>query len=386
MNYIVMSPHFPDNFQNFTLRLAEKGIRVLGIASEPYDALPESLKQAMTEYYRVEDMENYDQMLKACGYFTHKYGKIDRIESQNEYWMMQDAALRTDFNVPGYKNEDMERVKYKSGMKEIFRSLDIPVARGRVFTDYEDALALVTELGYPVCIKPDNGVGASDTWRIENKDDLNRFFSAKTDVDYIMEEFIEGDIVTFDGLTDQDGEVVFTSTLLYDKAVLDIVSQDSDMYYYIDRVIPEDLMEYGLRCVKAFKLVERFFHFEFFRLKDGSLMALEVNCRPPGGNTMDMFNYANNVDMYAQYANVVLDNKMTTTIDRPYYCCYISRKGKRNYRHSHDEIMARYGANIMSTETIPGVFAAVMGDFGYVFRTPDFDELHAIIDFISGVH
>jgi len=42
-------------------------------------------------------MHNYDEMLRALGYFTHRYGKIDRIDSLNEYWLETEARLRTDF-------------------------------------------------------------------------------------------------------------------------------------------------------------------------------------------------------------------------------------------------------------------------------------------------
>ena len=40
------------------------------------------------------------------------------------------------------------------------------------------------------------------------------------------------------------------------------------------REIPEDLREAGRKVVEAFNVRERFFHFEFFRLEDGSLVAL----------------------------------------------------------------------------------------------------------------
>ncbi|MGM0601786.1 MAG: hypothetical protein ACQESS_00590 [Bacillota bacterium] len=59
-------------------------------------------------------MEAYSQLIKACGYFTHKYGKIDRIESNNEYWLETDARLRTDFNVDGLKIDEIETMNYKS--------------------------------------------------------------------------------------------------------------------------------------------------------------------------------------------------------------------------------------------------------------------------------
>ena len=75
MNYIFISPNFPPNYKQFALRLNEEGIRVLGIGSEPYDILDPELRSALTEYYKVDNVHDYDQMLRACAFFTFKYGK-----------------------------------------------------------------------------------------------------------------------------------------------------------------------------------------------------------------------------------------------------------------------------------------------------------------------
>jgi len=77
MNFVCISPHFPPNFVSFWTRLAAAGVRVLGIAEEPYHQLPRELQQAMTEYYRVENLKDDGQVIRACGYFTHRYGKIE---------------------------------------------------------------------------------------------------------------------------------------------------------------------------------------------------------------------------------------------------------------------------------------------------------------------
>ena len=85
MNIVYLSPHFPTNFYNFCVSLKKFGVNVLGLADEPYENLKPELKNSLAEYYKVSDIHNYDELLRACGYFTHKYGKIDRIESLNEY-------------------------------------------------------------------------------------------------------------------------------------------------------------------------------------------------------------------------------------------------------------------------------------------------------------
>ena len=98
MNFIFVSPHFPKTYWNFCDRLRRNGANVLGIGDAPYAEIPAELHTVLTEYYRVDNLANYDAMVRAMGYFTHRYGKIDWLESNNEYWLEQDAALRSDFN------------------------------------------------------------------------------------------------------------------------------------------------------------------------------------------------------------------------------------------------------------------------------------------------
>lgn len=383
VNFVMISPHFPTNFETFAVRLRENGFNTLGIADTPYEQLSENLRNALTEYYRVDNMEDYDQVYRALGYFAHKYGRIDRIESHNEYWLELDAKLRTDFNVFGYKNEDMKSIKTKSKMKEIFRQTGLKVAKGRVFESDEDARKLAHELHYPVIVKPNSGVGASDTYKIKNAQELENFFSHKNpNVEYIMEEFIDGDIVTFDGLTDRDGNIVFYSSLEYSEAVLDTVEKDGDMFYYVPREISPKLVELGQKCVKAFNVKERFFHFEFFRVKKtNELLPLEVNCRPPGGLTIDMWNYANDFDVFNEYAHIVKDNQFHAQISHPWNVVYISRKANQHYAHSIAEVCEKFPHNIISVQQVPGVFAKIMGEEGILARTPSLEQMREIIQF-----
>ena len=383
MNVVIVSPHFPPNYHQFSVQLRRLGARVLGIADEPYDLLRPELKHALTEYYKVEDMHDYDQILRACGYFTHRYGKIDRVESHNEYWLETDAQIRTDFNVYGIKNDEIKNIRLKSRMKQLFEKAGVPVARGVVVKTLAQSRRFVREVGYPVVAKPDGGVGAAATFKIHNAKELEGFFAQKPDVDYIMEEFVTGEICTFDGLTDRDGNPVFYTSHKYSQGVMETVNDQLDIYYYSLREIPKDLEELGRRTLKAFDVRERFFHFEFFRTApDGELVGLEVNMRPPGGLTTDMFNYANDIDLYREWANVVMFNRFAPDYSRPYHCCYVGRRFQNSYRHSHEEILAAIGHLIPHHEQINSTFGVALGDYGYLVRSPDLDEIQAIARFI----
>jgi biotin carboxylase len=383
MNYVLLSPHFPPNYYLFAAGLHELGANVLGLADEPYNNLNRGLKAALTEYYLANSMHNYDQLLRAIGYFIHRYGRIDRIDSHNEYWLETEAQLRTDFNIPGFKVDTIQRVKRKSLMKQTFVDADVNVARGRVVHTLAEARRFVKEVGYPLVAKPDIGVGAAKTYKIHTDNELKQFFQVKPPVDYIAEEFIQGTILTFDGLTDQDGTPVFYSSMQYSQGIMETVNEDIDVYYYTLREIPPDLEDAGRKVLKAFDVRERFFHFEFFRAdRDNQIVALEVNMRPPGGLTTDMWNYANDIDVYREWAHVVVYNRFTTQYSRPYHCCYISRKYRKPYKHTHEQILSMFKEHIIHHEPISGIFSAALGDYGYLVRSEDLDEIFAIVEYI----
>jgi hypothetical protein len=383
MNFVHFSPHFPPNYRHFSMELRRLGATVLGVGDAAYEQLHPQLAGSLHEYYRVANMQSYDELVRAIGFFTHRFGKIDRIESFNEYWLESDARLRTDFNIRGYKIDDLAAVKRKSLMKDSFLSIGLTPARGRVLRTREEALKFVDEVGFPLIAKPDIGVGAYKTYKVQSMTDLDFVFTDKLPVDYIFEEFIYGYLQSFDGLTDQDGRVVFCSSFNMFPGVMEAVNNDLDLYYYTQREIPADVEDAGQKIVRQFDLRERFFHFEFFRTPEEKLVPIEVNMRPPGGLTTDMFNYANDIDIYHEYASVVLFNHFEAEVDRPYYCCYIGRKNNKNYTHSHDEIIDGFSDLLVQYEPISGVFSAALGDYGYLVRSSALSEIEDVVDFIQ---
>lgn len=385
MNFVFLSPHFPANFSQFAIRLREQGVNVLGLADEQYDSLRPELKAALTEYYRVPDMHNYDDLVRALGYFTHKYGKLDRLDSHSEYWLETEARLRTDFNIAGIKLDEIQRIKRKSLMKQAFIEAGIQVGRGAIVRDIEEARKLVKQTGYPVVAKPDVGVGAAATYKIESDADLERFFFLKPAVEYFLEEFIHGEILTFDGLTDREGTPVFVNSLVYSAGIMETVLSDDHIYYYTLRDIPADLEAVGRRTLEAFGVRERFFHFEFFRQHGtGDLYALEVNIRPPGGLTTDMFNFSCDIDIYKAWASILAGNGFPYPDHRHnYFCAYVGRKFNRPYAHSHEEILGALGGKVCHHEAISGIFSAALGNYGYLVRSPDHDELIGMAEFIQ---
>ena len=230
-NIVFISPNFPTNYWQFCKELKNNGLNVLGIGEAPYDELSDNLKNSLNEYYKVGSLENYDEVYRAVAFFTFKYGRIDWLESNNEYWLEKDAQLRTDFNIcSGFKKEDMPRIKYKSKMKEYYQRVGIPTARYHlVDDDIEACRAFLAEVGYPVVVKPDNGVGAVSTYKLKCDEDLGFFMNDRPkDGPYIMEEFVNAEGNSYDAIIDSKGEPIFETGNVTPMSIMDIVNNNDN--------------------------------------------------------------------------------------------------------------------------------------------------------------
>lgn len=383
MNHIFISPNFPPNYKQFALRLNEEGIRVLGIGSEPYDILDPELRSALTEYYKVDNVHDYDQMLRACAFFTFKYGKIDFIESHDENSMEFDARLREDFNVDGIKPKDLLGLKSKSRVINLLESYNIKTTRGKLIKSIDDAYSFIKDNSYPVCAKPEKSLGGEYTYKLDNEKDLDDFFKEKPDMDFVMEEFIEAPIVTFDGLVDKDGNLVSVSSMHYVKGHMETIIENLDSIFYIQRNVPDDLMEIGKKILDALKLRGTFFHLEFFKLPDDSLILLDIKARPPGGLCLDAINFAQDSDIYLQYARMLSGRELYPIKEKPYYSSFVGLKINPNPpRHTINDAREIYREMIVYNSPSPPEFAKLMGEYAVILRDKDQDRLKEAVSFI----
>lgn len=394
MNFIFISPNFPHTYWLFCDRLRRNGVNVFGIGDTPYDLLEEPLKQALIEYYKVDSLENYNDVHKAVDFFTAKYGKIDWIESNNEYWLEQDAKLRSDFDIKtGVNLNEINTWKHKSLMHQTYRNAGIPTARQVFVTTLEEAKSFIKEVGgYPVIIKPDVGVGASHTSKIENDAELEKFYSEKLNIPYVMEEFIEGDVCSYDAIVNSESKPLFESMTVWPPSIADIVNKGLNLSYYTTTQMSEKLKNIGRKTVQAFNVKSRFVHLEFFCLTKpninigeiGDFAALEVNMRPAGGYTPDMMNFAHSTDVYQIWADMITtDKRLLPDSGKHQYCVYAGRKNQYKYLYSHEEVLKRYGDKIVMCECMPELMWETMGCQMY---TAAFQSKNDVYEFIKFVH
>ena len=383
-NVIFISPNFPTNYWLFCRELKKNGMNVLGIGDQPYDELSQGLKDSLNEYYKVPDLEDYDAVYRAVAFLIYKHGPIDWLESNNEYWLERDAALRTAFHITsGFQSEDIPRIKYKSGMKEYYQAAGIATARYHLVDDLAGCMAFIKKVGWPVVVKPDNGVGASDTHKLSGEEDLKRFLETKQDVTYIMEEFVHAEVNSYDAIIDSKGEPIFETGNVTPVSLMDIVNENGNCVYYIVKDLPDDTRKAGRATVKSFGVKSRFVHFEFFRLtedqkgmgKKGDVVALEVNMRPCGGFSPDMMNFANATDVYKIWADMIAFDRSTLEFGEHNFCAYAGRRDGKSFVYGHQTILEKYGAQIKMMERIPDVLAGAMGNQMYVATFPTREDM-----------
>ena len=328
-------------------------------------------------------------------WFAHKYGKIDWIESNNEYWLEQDARLRTDFDVTtGIKSDRVAAIRNKSEMKKYYALGGIPTARQiKASEGYDRVKEFVRMTGYPVIAKPDSGMGASGTFKLNSDKEVDDWFWFHPE-DYryfVIEEFITGLLVSYDAIFNAEGEPIFENNSIFPTPVMEIVHGNLETCYWMNKTVPPALAEIGRRTVKAFGITSRFVHLEFFQLdrdreglgKKGDYVGLEVNMRPPGGYTPDMMNFAHSTDVYQIWADMVAFNERRKQQGEQYYCAYAGRRDGRAYRHSHEEIMARYGHCMCMAERVPDALSDDLCNMCYIVRLKHKDELQPFFDFVT---
>ncbi len=388
MNVLFLSPHFPPQFWFFCQALRAQGVTTLGLGDVPHSSLPHPVQGALDGYLAVSSLadfvHHYDDVLRGVAYLISQHGRIDRIDSLNEFWLPLEARLREDFNVPGPRPSDLARNRSKTGMAEIFTGAGIPFPTGRRVEGPEEVRAFSLQHGFPLVLKPDIGVGAANTWRVDNAQQLEASLP-QVQPGYRVERFEHGTLVSYDGLCDREGRIVFETSHVYSSGVMDIVNRGLDVFYYSRRELPPALVELGRKAVRAFGIQERFFHIEFFERPDGSLCALEINVRPPGGFTTDMMNYACDFDIYGLWAKVITGQDLSDfQYQRRYHVAHASRRHGRDYRVQSSQLRGQLGERLLLDREVPKVLSGAMGNHLYMLRSPQLppllEAIHLVMD------
>ena len=214
MNVIILSPGYPADMPEFTRGLAESGATVIGVGDQPPAALPGTVRHHLSRYVEVRSLWDSNAVITELRKALQGVD-VDRIECLWEPGVMLAAELRKHFGVEGLSVEQAHRFRDKEAMKQALDAAGIRTPRHVKVATVAACFEAVADIGYPVILKPIDGAGSADTYRIDNDDELRLVLPRLRHVPSIsVEEFIDGDEFTYDTIT-IGGRIAYHNVAFY---------------------------------------------------------------------------------------------------------------------------------------------------------------------------
>ena len=332
MNVLMFSPGFPAEMPYFTRGLARVGARVLGLGDQPVEMLPEAARESLSDYLRVRNLFDEAGAVEEVKQWVARGQEIDRVECLWEPGMILAAKLREALDLPGMNVEETIPFRDKERMKQVLDDAGIRTPRHRRATTASEVREGAEEVGFPVCVKPIAGAGSADTYRVDNEEELDYVLARITHVPEVsVEEFIEGEEYTFDTIC-SGGNIHYHNVAWYRPRPLiarteEWISPQTVSLRAVEAPQVAPGIEMGHAVLKALGFRTGFTHMEWF-LKDGEAVFGEIGARPPGARSVDIMNYAADIDVYTGWAEAVCHGRFSQDVERKYNAAVIFKRAQ----------------------------------------------------------
>jgi carbamoylphosphate synthase large subunit len=395
MNVIFIEPSFPHNQGEFVRGLHAVGANVIGIGERPASYLSDEVKGWLAEYVQVPSVVHEPSLLEAVKAVQGKVW-VDRLEATIEAHIMAAATVREAAGIPGTSVKTAFLCRDKPAMKEALRQAGIPCAQSTRAKAPQDARDFAASVGYPLIIKPPAGAGASGTYRVDNDAELEHVIADSGLANgqaVAVEEFIEGHEGFIDTIT-IGGKVGHEFITHYYPNVLEAmrerwISPQMVATNRIDEPGYQEVREMTRKVIKILDIGTSATHMEWFFGPKG-LKFSEIGCRPPGVGQWDVYNAANEFDLYVEWASALVHGKIHRQPSRRFSAGMIALRPERDGRITGysglDEIGSRYGDCIVAAHLpdpgtpTQGIEAGYMANAWMRIRHPDYDELRRIMN------
>ena len=399
MNVVFVEPCFPQNQTRFVHALAAVGARVHGIGERPFEALDDETRRAMVYYERIGSVCDEDALLAAV---RRAQGRewIHRLEATVEAHIMPAARVREAAGIPGTSVRTAYLCRDKPAMKEALREGGIPTAASTGASSEQEVRAFAERVGFPIIVKPRDAAGASGTSRVENWDELAhsvREAGLDRGGSVAVEEFIEGHEGFYDTIT-IGGQVAHEFVTHYYPNVLEAMRARwiSPQFIATNRLGEApgyaELKEMGRKVLPILGIDTSATHMEWFYGPKG-LRFSEIGCRPPGVRAWDLYNAANEIDLYHEWAMAIVHGRSDRAASRRFSAGIIALRPERDgtitgydgvedVRRSVGEWMIDFHLPPPGTPTQP-VEAGYMANAWVRIKHPDYDTLREMLDHVG---
>ena len=398
MNIIFIEPSFPYNQREFVRGLHKAGANVIGIGERPPEYLSDEVNGYLEHYVQVQSVVHEPSLLAAVTEIQEKVW-VDRIEATVEAHIMAAARVREARGIPGTSVQTAYLCRDKPAMKEVLRKAGIPCALSTRADHPKIAREFAEQVGFPLIIKPPAGAGASGTWKVSDARDLERVMVESHLADgaeMAIEEFIEGHEGYLDTLA-INGEVAHEFITHYYPNVLTAMRERwiSPQMVTTNRINApgyEAVRKMARDVIKVLDIGTSATHMEWFAGPKG-LKFSEIGCRPPGVGQWDVYNAANEFDLYHEWGCALVDGRPASKPSRRFAAGMIALRptqdGHITGYSGIDAIQSRFGDCIVAAHLPPagsptqGVEGGYMANAWMRVRHPDYDALRHIMDTIG---
>ncbi len=399
MHVVFIEPRFPANQRHFVRALKEVGATVTAIGEGSKDSLSGDMRDWLTHYEQVDSVVNEEAVLKAAR-FVHAKRKIDRIEAVVEAHIMPTAHVREALGIAGTSARSAYLCRDKPSMKELLRKGGISCAQSTAAGSMDELVAFAQQVGFPLIIKPRDGAGASGTSRVTHLTELQqagRALGVDKGRSVAVEEFIEGHEGFYDTLC-VGGRVVHDFATHYYPNVLEAMRTRwiNPQFITTNRIDSapsyRELKVMGQKAVQLLELGTSATHMEWFSGPKGIKFS-EIGCRPPGVRAWDLYNVANDLDLYREWAMGLVHQRPSAQPSRRFSAGMIALRpecdGHITGYDGLGQIEQAFGKWIIDAHLPPEGTATQSVSAGYManawmrFKHPDYDELRRMLDAVG---
>lgn len=390
----MISPGFPAEMAYFTRGLAAVGATVIGLGDQPAHALPAMARDALAHHVHVEALAEEAAVVRTVHELS-QHVRIDRVECLWEPYMLLAARLREEFGLPGMTRAQTEPFRDKELMKTVLDRAGLRTPRHESTETVAGVWAAAERIGFPLIVKPIDGAGSADTYRVDSVAGLNEVLPMLGHVRQVsVEEFIDAEEFTYDTIC-AGGQILFENICWYRPRPLQARSHEwiSPMTIALRDLSAPDLQagrQLGVDVLRALGFRDGFTHMEWYRQADGEVVFGEIGARPPGGRTVDLMNYVTDADLFTGWAEAVTHGRISQSLERRYNAASIFKRaagsGRITAHEGLDRLMSAYGDHVAALDLLPvGALrrdwrATLISDGMVVVRHPSLETTVEIAD------
>jgi len=361
MNVLLLSPGYPADMPEFTRGLAESGARIFGVGDTPVNGLPPLVRKCLDEYIPVRSLWDEDAVIASLRKQLQGQ-RLDRIECLWEPGILLAARLREEFGVTGLDPAQAERFRDKELMKQALDAAGIRTPRHVAANSISSVWEAADRIGYPLILKPIDGAGSADTYRVRDIEELRAVLPRLRHVPTVsVEEFVEGEEFTFDTIT-VNGKIAYYNIAWYRPRPLVARSNEwiSPQVIALKNIDQPDLqggVKMGFEVIRALEFDTGFTHMEWYRKADGEVVFGEIGARPPGAHQVDQMKYVCDFDVFREWANAVVQGRISSGIKPKYNVANIYKRA-RGVGHitaieGADTLQREFGQHVVWNTLLP---------------------------------